>query len=290
MRAAGDPRLAGAYGHCGAQLRSLDAVRWLACLFVPGDKRPHLHALYAFSLDIARIREIVSDPRPGEIRYQWWREALEGEARGDIAAHPVALALLVTVRKFNLPRLALTNLVDARTFDLYDDPMPGLRQLEGYCGETCSALFRLAALILADGREPGGAGACGHAGVAYALTGLLRALPWHAARGQVYLPADILARNGVSREDILSGKSSPELHGALRELRVLARDHCRAAQAERGEIAPEAQAALLPLALVEPWLKRMDARGYDPFRDPAEFPLWRAQWALWRAAGKGSGA
>ena len=58
-------------------------------------------------------------------------------------------------------------------FDLYDDTMPTLNDLEGYCGETSSSLIRLGAMILADGSDPGAADAAGHAGVAYALTGLL---------------------------------------------------------------------------------------------------------------------
>ena len=99
-----DPRLAQAYAHCEAELRAHDGERWLACLFADATKRQHLHALYAFSLDVARIRELVSDPRPGEIRYQWWRDAFEGEARGDIVAHPVAHAILDTMAKFRLPR------------------------------------------------------------------------------------------------------------------------------------------------------------------------------------------
>ena len=140
-------------------------------------------------------------------------------------AHPVAHAILDTMAKFRLPRAAFTNLVDARTFDLYDDPMPGMKELEGYCGETCSALFRLATLILADGRDPGSAEACGHAGVAYALTGLLRALPWHAARGQLYLPADLLASHGVTREKILAGADGENLRAALAETRGRAREN-----------------------------------------------------------------
>ena len=38
--------------------------------------------------------------------------------------------------------------LEARIFDLYDDPMPGRAELEGYCGETASALIQLAALVL----------------------------------------------------------------------------------------------------------------------------------------------
>ena len=57
-----DPRLGEAYAHCEQSLREGDPDRWLACLFAPATLRPHLHALYAFSLDVARIRDIVSDP------------------------------------------------------------------------------------------------------------------------------------------------------------------------------------------------------------------------------------
>ena len=279
-----DPRLGQAYAHCEQALREGDPDRWLACLFAPTSLRPHLHALYAFSLDVARIRDIVSDPMPGEIRYQWWRDALEGEGRGDIAAHPIAAALLDTVTKCALPRAALTNLVDARTFDLYDDPMPGLRQFEGYCGETSSALLRLASLVLAGGRDPGGADAAGHGGLAYAIVGLMRALPWHAARGQCYLPLDVLRRHGATRDHVVSGVTTPALLESLDELRTMARQHLRAARANLRTVIPEAAPAFLPLALIEPYLARMETRGYDPFRTQVALPQWRRQWALWRAS------
>ena len=200
-------RLPEAYAHCAALVREQDQDRYIAGLYAPEDRRAALFALYAFSLEIARVRALVSEPLPGEVRLQWWRDVLEGEPAGESQAHPVAAALLDTVKRYRLPIAPLTALIDARIFDIYDDPMPSLRDLEGYAGETASALFRLASIILAGGRDPGGATACGHAGVAYALTGLMRAFPWHAAEGQVYLPADILTRNGVTRDDIVRGRS-----------------------------------------------------------------------------------
>ncbi len=279
-----DPRLADAYTHCEHVLREGDRDRWLATLFAPAPARPRLHALYAFSLDIARVRDLVSDPMPGEIRFQWWRDVLEGEGRGDIAAHPIAAALLDTVARCRLPRVALTNLVDARTFDLYDDPMPGMRQFEGYCGETSSALIRLAGLILADGRDPGGGDAAGHGGLAYAIAGLLRAIPWHAARGQCYLPLDVLARHGASRGDAVGGEATPELLQALAELRATARDHLAAAQADMKNVALVAGPAFLPMALVESYLHRMEVPRYDPFHTRVDMAQWRRQWLLWRAS------
>ncbi len=76
------------------------------------------------------MREIVSDPLPGEVRLQWWRDLLSGEERGDSGGNPVAAALLDTMRRFRLPAAPLVGLIDARIFDLYDDPMPTVADLE----------------------------------------------------------------------------------------------------------------------------------------------------------------
>ncbi len=276
--------LPAAYAHCASLVREADQDRYIATLYAPEEARPGLFALYAFSHEIARVREAVSEPLPGEVRLQWWRDLLEGDAKGGAHAHPVAAALLDTILRYRLPIAPLTGLIDARIFDLYDDPMPSLGDLEGYAGETSSALIRLACLVLAQGRDPGGAAACGHAGVAYALAGLMRAFPWHAASGQVYLPADVLARNGVTRDDIVRGRGGPGVLYTLRELREIARRHLRELQGLRDTIPAALAPAFLPVALVEPYLKRMERRGYDPFRTIVTLPAWQRQWHIWRAA------
>ena len=265
-------------------VRTADRDRYLASLFLPLPARDAILALYAFNAEVARIREIVSDPLPGEMRSQWWRDVLTGEARGDATANPVAAALLEAIRRYSLPREPLLALLEARTFDLYDDAMPTVADLEGYCGETSSVLLRLAALVLADGGDPGNADLPGHGGVAYALTGLLRSLAWHASRGQLYLPADLMVTFGVRREDVLAGQDSVGLKRLLRQLRDLARSHL--AQARRAlEGTPAGlRPAFLPLALVEPALQRMDRRDYQPFRTPVDLPDWRRIWLLWRAS------
>ncbi len=265
-------------------VRESDPDRWLATLFAPVDKRPALMALYAFNQEIARVRDIVSDPLPGEVRYQWWRDLLTGQARGDVGGHPIAAALLDTVERYKLPRQALLDLIEARTFDLYDDPMPSIDDLEGYCGETSSALIRLASLVLAEGADPGGAEAAGHAGVAYAVTGLLRALPWHASRGQVFMPADLMLEHGVTRDDIVSGRDSSALRVLLGAIRAIARGHLDETRARIGSVDTAIAPAFLPLALVSTYLDRMDRPDYHPFQTRVELPNWRKIWLLWRAA------
>jgi len=274
--------LAQAYAHCEALTRAQDRDRWLAGLFAPAEARPHLYALTAFSFEVGRLREIVREATAGEIRLQWWREAIEGARREEALANPVAAALNDTIARFRLPLKAFDGLIAARAFDLYDDPMPDLGAFEGYCGETSSLLFRLATLILGEGRDLGGADACGHAGVAYAAVGLLRALPITSGRGQCYLPADLLARHGVSRDDIVARRDGAGLRAALAEMRGIAGDHLQKALAS--ERPAQAAPAFLPLAVLPLYLKRMARADYRPFEAIVDAPQWRRQWAIWRAA------
>ena len=276
-----------AYTHCALLVQDNDKDRFLANLFVPATERPHVYALHAFSFEIARIRELVSEPMPGEIRHQWWRDALEGEARGGASANPVAAALIDTVDRFDLSRAALIALIDARGFDLYDSPMPDLSSLEGYGKNTSSVLFRLAGEILrgaptARSPDPRVDAAAESAGLAYAFTGLIRAFAMHASRGQIYLPSDLLRRHGSSPEEVLGGKATPALLASFAEWRREARRHLAAALPFVAILPEQLKPAFVPLALVEPYLKRTEKGGFDPFRTPIELPQWRRQWALWR--------
>jgi phytoene synthase len=276
-----------AFEQAAAQLREHDRDRYYATLFARPDNRPHLFALYAFNSEIARIRDMVHDPLPGEVRLQWWRDLLSGEARGGAGGNPLAAALLDTVAAKRLPRQAFVNLIDARVADLYDDAMPDWDALEGYCGETSSALIRLACLVLADGADPGAAAEAGHAGVAIAITGLLRALPWHAGQGRVLLPQDLLDRHGVSRADILAGDDSPGLRAALAECRARARTHLAVVRAGAGRIRADILPAFLPCALVEGYLRLMERPDYMPFHSRIERADWLRLAVLWRASRQG---
>jgi 15-cis-phytoene synthase len=276
--------LAEAIEICGKLVRLHDPDRFLAAQFAPEDRRGYLYALQAFSLEIAGIRGVAKEAMPGEIRLQWWREALDGERTEEAQAHPVALAILDTIEKNNLPRKAFQDLIDARVFDLYDDLMPDWNALEGYCGETSSALFRMATIILNKGEEPGAAEAAGHAGVAYAMTGLLRAFPWHARRGQVFLPQSLLATVGLTREEVIAGKDSNNLRAALAAMREKALEHLVNARDSEGFHAQKLRPAFLPLASVAGYIKRMEHRNYAPFVSIIDILQWQRVWRMWRAS------
>ena len=214
-----------AFAHCEGLVRAADRDRFLTTLFAPAEHRGALAALYAFNLEIARVREVVHQPAAGEIRLQWWSDVLDGAGRGETAAHPVAAALLATIARYRLPHERLKALIEARRFDLYDEPMRTLADLEAYADGASASLIALAAQILAAGSEPEIGALSHHAGLAHALAGLLAAFPIHAARGQLFIPLEMLARHGADRLDVKGGPATPQLRAALAELRLRARHH-----------------------------------------------------------------
>ena len=272
-----------AFAHCEALVRAADRDRFLATLFAPRERRGALFALYAFNVEIARVREVVRDPVAGEIRLQWWSDVLAGDGRGEIEAHPVASALRASVARYGLPPERLQTTISARRFDLYDEPMATLADLEAYADGASSSLIALAAQILnGDGASDIDA-LSHHAGLAHAIAGLLKAFPFHAARGQLFVPLELLERHGADREDVRIGRATPQLRSALADLRDSARRHLRQAQDMARTVSPDSMPALLPVALAGATLARMERGDYDPFV-PVEIAPWRRQWLIWRAA------
>ena len=268
--------------HCEGLVRTADKDRFLATLFAPAEHRASLFALYAFNIEVARVREVVREPLAGEVRLQWWSDVLSGGGRGDVEGNPVAAALRAAIARHGLSQERLKALLEARRFDLYDAPMATLADLEAYASGASAGLIALAGQILNSGRAPDDM-LVRHAGLAYAIAGLLRAFPTHAARGQIYVPIEILRRHGADRQDVVGGRATPELRAALAELRLIARHHLGEEQARIGAAPSALGPALLPVAPVGATLARMERRGYDPFV-PEEIAQWRRQWLIWRAA------
>lgn len=267
-----------AAGYCAELVRTADRDRYVAALFAPAEHRDALYALYAFNSEVARVREVAREPLPGEIRLQWWSDVLRGERSGEAQAHPVAAALLASIAQYRLSPDKLIDLVEARRFDLYDEPMATLAEFETYASKTSSALFALGAQILSSAENEAVAAP---AGQAYAIAGLLRALPLYAARGQLHLPLELLDRNAVKAADVYAGRTSSGLNASAAELRDIARRHLAAVRERLPGVPREALPAFLPLAPVGAGLGRLDR---SDALAPAELSPWRRQWLIWRAA------
>ncbi|MBI3704858.1 MAG: squalene/phytoene synthase family protein, partial [Rhizobiales bacterium] len=196
--------------------------------------------------------------------------------------HPVAAALREMLARYGFAAAPLLELIEARTFDLYDEPMASVADLELYGIRTQSPVFAMASGILGTGQALPDMFTL-DAGIAAAIGAILSRLGLHASRKQLYLPMDLLERHGVNSADIYAGRAGAPLHAALAELRALARQHLAAAQDKLAAAPPEILPAFLPVALVGPLLRRMERAGYDSFTFEPSTLLSR-QWTLWRAA------
>jgi len=270
--------------HCHEIVRRHDKDRYLTSLFAPDDRRPHLWALYAFNYEISRIREAVTSPAVGEMRLQWWADVVEAIYAGSTVDHPVAEPLARAIDQGPLPKMGLASMIEARRFDLYDDPMPSLIDLEGYLGETSSNLIQMATILLAGADATRAATAAGYAGVAYGLTGLLRALPLHRARGQCYIPRDLLEAEGLTPGHVLEGCRQPALERVLQKMAGLAAERLDEARGYLSDIPAAALPAFLSATLVEDYLAAIKRVGLDILEHVPEVPQWRRQWRLWRMA------
>ncbi len=264
---------------CLAALRESDRDRYLAGLLTPADRRAAVVALYAYNAELAKVRDLVREPLPGEVRLQYWRDLLEGVAHGETAANPVAAELLRAVKKHGLPIAPLIAIADARIFDLYDDPMETTGMFEGYAGETSAALIQLAGLALDAKSAEGAFEIVGHAGVALAAAGALLLLPIHRARGQVYIPLQILSAAGLDRDRFLKNDDPARQKAAIEAFAGYGLDHLRRARAG-GTIPKSLLPAFLPVSLASGVLKRAARDGASALTGNLRAPQWRRQLAM----------
>jgi phytoene synthase len=269
-------------GFCAELVRAHDFARYASTLFMPAAQRRALLAIYAFNVEISRVRDQVSQPLPGEMRLQWWTDMLAGEGHGGVEGNPVAAELLLAIRSWGLPMERLSRLIDEHQFDLYNDPMPTMAALEGYINDTSSALFSLGAGI-AGWQSDEIEHLARHAGLAQGMVQVMAALPLDASRRQLFVPLQLLESHGSGMEEVFAGKQTPKLRAALDQLIGEAKGHLKTALTLLAQAPPEARSVFLPLALVARELERMSRADNDPFV-PHMTSRFRTLWTLWRAS------
>lgn len=174
-------------------MRRVDEDRWLASRFANAAQRARLMSLYALNYEIARVAETIREPALGDIRFAWWRDALDPGAR---LAHPTLQAFLALWPE-PAARETMQRMIAARRgADLSPTPFGSLDAMETYCDETAGALISVAALGCGAELDPAFADAAGRA---WGLSGLLRAAPHWAARGRTLLPPGVNEKALVER-------------------------------------------------------------------------------------------
>jgi NADH dehydrogenase [ubiquinone] 1 alpha subcomplex assembly factor 6 len=266
-------------------VRRHDRDRFLTTLFAPPGRRAALLALFAFNYEVAKTREVVSEAALGEIRLQWWRETLAAIYAGaPVRRHEVAEPLAAAIRDHDLTRAHLDAIIDARALDLANEPPPSLAALDAYAEASSSRLLLLALEVLAVRSEAARAAAQA-AGVAFALVGLLRAVPFQARMKRLSLPRDLCATAGLDIDrQLFELRSTPALRQVARQIAEHAGRRLEESRALARHVPRAALPALLPATLAGADLARLRRAGYDPFERRLAAPdPWRS-WRLTLAA------
>ena len=267
-----------------SELKTNDTERYLACLYLPEEIRHCAMTLYVFDAEIARIPFLVSEPMPGEIRIQWWRDLLK--SGGNVGSGPLAEALLQICDKHNLPRDVIDNSLEARIFDLYQDPMPDLGSYEGYLGETVSSFLQMIAVANGLERNSDLADACGHAGVAIGMSKHLSLCAQTRARGQVYFPLTLLKEQGLTRDLWLAQESQDQQIAVLLQMASLAKDHLSKAKNAIAKLPKDTRNVFLQIVFVEKLLAEVCKNPKVCLNRPVGLSPLRRQWLAFRGVGK----
>ena len=176
------------------KLRTNDYLAYIATLLAPSAKREALAAVWCYSNELALVPLTVQNAAAGEIRLQWWAEVVRGVRNEEGRGHPVGRVLLRTIDEFDLPREPLADMAEARSFDLYIDPMPDRDAFEAYAGAVASVPIQVVSRILDADAATRSAEAAGHAGVYQVVIDRLWTLARDRASGRSFLPSDVLLR------------------------------------------------------------------------------------------------
>jgi phytoene/squalene synthetase len=243
--------------HCRIQCRTYDYDRYFAAMTAPADIRRGLLALYAFNYEIASVRERVSETLIGEMRLQWWRDTISEFREGRVREHPVAAELFDAITRFGLPTARFERMLDARTFDLADNPLEDAESFKKYTEGTAGELMVLAASVCGFGGTS--ADRFAEIGGFWGRVGILRSIRYSAMTGKVYLPKTFLNSAGVSVADIIENRECPALKGVVRKVASDAKEGI--SRMDRAEKSLRPAIAFIGIAKI--YLKRLEKVQFD---------------------------
>jgi phytoene synthase len=229
----------------GELVRRHDSDRFFTALLAPPDRREALLVLYAFNHELARAREVTSQPTLALIRLQWWREVVGGAAR----RHDVAEALGACLRNGALDPEDLLSIIEAREIEAE----PAIADLSAWKTYLAGCAGGVA---VAAGRALGADATERYRlrmlGAAYGAAGVLRSVPVLARQGRCLLPQDWLATQGLTTDAVIADPSAPKLAWLAEDAKKWLDE------AARPRLRRDLIAAALPATLARRDLARMD--------------------------------
>jgi phytoene synthase len=256
-------------------------------LFLPPERRRAITALYAFCREVDDIVDDGSDTGVAAKKLAWWRAEIDAMF-GDAPTHPVTRALAPHLSAYGLERRHLLEIIDGMQMDLDQNRYMDFAVLALYCHRVAGVVGLLASSIFGIS-DPSTHVYAAKLGQALQLTNIIRDVGEDARKGRLYLPLEDLRRFGVTAQDVLALKHSPQFVDLMR----FERDRAIAAYREALASLPDAdrraqRPGLIMAAIYRTLLDEIDRDGYRVLTHRVGLTPIRKLWIAWRTWRRGS--
>ncbi|XP_007532249.2 NADH dehydrogenase (ubiquinone) complex I, assembly factor 6 isoform X3 [Erinaceus europaeus] len=250
--------------YCLELLRTRDYEGYLCSLLFPAEFRNSVFALRAFNVELAQVRDSVSEKTIGLMRMQFWKKTVEDIYCDNPPHQPVAIELWKAVKRHRLTKRWLVKIIDEREKNLEDKTYRNIQELENYAENTQSSLLYLTLEVLGV-KDIHADHAASHIGKAQGIVTCLRATPYHGSRRKVFLPMDICMLHGVSQEDFLQKNQDKSVRNVIYDIASQAHLHLNHARSFHKSVPVKAFPAFLQTVALENYLKKIQQVDFDIF-------------------------
>ena len=268
------------YALCGRIARQTGKNFYYSFLVMPREKRAAMCAIYAFMRRSDDIADGAANPAVALDGLRRWREQVDAALKNGQASEPILPALADTVRRYRIPQRHFHELLDGTEMDQTTTRYATFDELYKYCYRVASAVGLVVLPVFGYKDEAAlvPAEACG---IAFQLTNILRDVKEDAQMGRIYLPQEDLRRFGVSEDDILNARSTPQFLEMMKFEAARAREFYRKAQPLVDMIDVDSRGTLaVMIAIYGGILDKIEDNNFAVFRERIRLSTAEKLWIV----------
>ncbi|CAF0820452.1 unnamed protein product [Didymodactylos carnosus] len=289
------------YSYCINSVRKYDYENFLCVgLLKPIQKQRSAIAIRAFNVELAQIRDNVSDQQIGRMRLQFWRDTVDDcfslitATTPKIINNPVAreLTSVIIENSNRLSKLWFQRLITSRETTLNDMPFDNMDKLEAYIEQSVTPIYYLL-LELYGQRTLNSDHIASHLGRAQGIVNIVRGIPYNAVKRRCFIPLSYLIQHNISQQDIFNLNFSNE------HVRLVIFDMCTRAYYHMKKaidlfendktfckkklfvFSNDEQTIFLPLIALHDYLRRIKEIDFDLSNKQAHVRNHLLVWKLW---------
>ena len=267
--------------YCQQKAAASGSSFYYSFLFLPAEKRRAITAFYAFCREVDDVADEASDLDVARAKLAWWRTEVADLMAGH-PSHPVTKALAPFVAPMGIDGARMNEIIDGMEMDLVRHRYADFGELKLYCHRAAGVVGQLAAGIFGY-RHAATLEYAEELGLAFQLTNIIRDVGEDARRGRVYLPADELARHGLTVEDILSRRGGEAFRAVMAEQADRAEaTYARALARLHPEDRRNQRAGLIMAAIYRTLLAEIRRDGFPVLEGRVSLTPIRKLWIAWK--------